>query len=149
MAGVPGPLCAIQRVLFAPSPSRDALSEAVSDAPQDRSSGPGSFQKKFPQTLEEVQQSHADQRVEVWFQDESRFGQQGSLTRVCADRGSRPRCPRQTEYKWVSLFGAVCPATSEFELPFVSRTPRGVAVSMCDGSALNLGVGGCGGSGFR
>jgi hypothetical protein len=51
--------------------------------------------------------------VEVWFQDESRFGQQGSLTHVWAKRGSRPACPRQTEYKWVYLFGAVCPATGQ------------------------------------
>ncbi len=49
----------------------------------------------------------------VWFEDESRFGQQGSLTHVWADRGSRPRRLRQTEYKWVYLFGAVCPASGE------------------------------------
>jgi len=29
---------------------------------------------------------------------------------VWAERGSRPRCWRQTEYKWVYLFGAACPA---------------------------------------
>ena len=51
--------------------------------------------------------------MEVWFQDESRFGQQGSLTHVWAQRGSRPRRWRQTEYKWVYLFGAVCPASGE------------------------------------
>jgi hypothetical protein len=47
----------------------------------------------------------------VWFDDESRFGQQGSLTHVWAPRGTRPRRWRQTEYKWVYLFGAACPAT--------------------------------------
>lgn len=33
------------------------------------------------------------------------------MTRVWADRGSRPRVIRQTQYKWIYLFGAVCPAT--------------------------------------
>ena len=30
-----------------------------------------------------------------------------------AERGSRPRCWRQTEYKWVYLFGAACPSRGE------------------------------------
>ncbi len=30
-----------------------------------------------------------------------------------ADRGSRPRRLRQTEYKWVYLFGAACPASGQ------------------------------------
>jgi transposase len=51
--------------------------------------------------------------VDVWFQDEARFGQQGTLTRVWAERGSRPRAYRQTEYEWVYLFGSVCPATGD------------------------------------
>lgn len=33
------------------------------------------------------------------------------MTRVWADRGSRPRAVRQTAYQWIYLFGAVCPAT--------------------------------------
>ena len=48
--------------------------------------------------------------MEIWFEDEARFGQQGSLTHVWGPRGSRPRRWRQTEYKWVYLFGAACPA---------------------------------------
>jgi len=32
---------------------------------------------------------------------------------VWADRGSRPRRLRQTEYKWVYLFGAACPASGQ------------------------------------
>lgn len=35
------------------------------------------------------------------------------MTHVWADRGFRPRRLRQTEYKWVYLFGAVCPTTGE------------------------------------
>lgn len=35
------------------------------------------------------------------------------MTHVWAERGSRPRCWRQTEYKWVYLFGAACPSRGE------------------------------------
>jgi hypothetical protein len=37
-------------------------------------------------------------------------GQQGSLTYVWAQRGSRPAAPRDQRYKWAYIFGAVCPA---------------------------------------
>lgn len=47
--------------------------------------------------------------VEVWWQDEARVGQQGTLTRVWAKRGSRPRAVRDRRYTWAWLFGAVCP----------------------------------------
>jgi transposase len=50
-------------------------------------------------------------RVEVWFQDEARVGQQGTLTRVWAERGSRPSAVKQTEYDWCYLFAAVNPLT--------------------------------------
>ena len=38
------------------------------------------------------------------------MGQQGTLTRIWARRGSRPRAPRDTRYQWAYLFGAVCPS---------------------------------------
>ena len=47
--------------------------------------------------------------IEVWFQDEARVGQQGTLTRVWAKRGARPRAVRDRRYTWAWLFGAVCP----------------------------------------
>lgn len=47
--------------------------------------------------------------VEVWFQDEMRVGQKGTLTRVWAARGSRPRVPRALGFQSTYLFGAVCP----------------------------------------
>ncbi len=36
--------------------------------------------------------------VEVWFMDEARVGQQGTLTRVWAPRGTRPRALRDHRY---------------------------------------------------
>lgn len=47
--------------------------------------------------------------LEIWFQDEARVGQQGTLTRVWAPRGTRPRAVRDTRYEWAYLFGAACP----------------------------------------
>lgn len=60
-----------------------------------------------------LQQAHPERRIELWFQDEARFGQQGCNSRVWARRASRPRAPRQTEYEWLYLFGAVCPASGQ------------------------------------
>jgi len=75
--------------------------------------------------------------LEIWFQGEpgkktvrgtvfpanARIGQQGTLTRVWAARGSRPRAPRDTRYEWTYLFGAVCPGrgtAAGLVLPFVN-----------------------------
>lgn len=66
-----------------------------------------------PPFVQEVKEQHPHKTVEVWFQDEARFGQQGTLTRVWADRGSRPTAVKQTEYEWVYLFASVNAATGE------------------------------------
>ncbi len=60
-----------------------------------------------------MKQQNPGKRVRIFFQDEARVGQQGTLTRVWAKRGSRPRAVKQTEYKWVYLWAAVEPATGE------------------------------------
>ena len=52
-------------------------------------------------------------KVRVWFMDEARFGQQGTLTNVWAKRGSRPTAVRQTRYEWCYLYAAIEPATGE------------------------------------
>ncbi len=49
----------------------------------------------------------------MWFEDEARFGQQGSLTRVWARTGSRPRAVRQTQYDYLWVLGAVCPQSGQ------------------------------------
>ena len=38
------------------------------------------------------------------------MGQPGTLTRVWAERGSRPAAPRDQRHTSASLFGAICPA---------------------------------------
>ena len=37
------------------------------------------------------------------------MGQQGTLTRIWARRGTRPRAPRDRRYDYAYIFGAVCP----------------------------------------
>jgi transposase len=53
--------------------------------------------------------------VEVWFEDEARFGQKGTLTTVWAERGTRPTAPKQTAYGNLHVLTAVCPATGRAE----------------------------------
>src|SRR3954451_19418943 len=80
------------------------------EAPEGRRGGPGGVQKSFAELVREALPEHARGKpVEVWFQDEARVGQQGTLTRVWARRGTRPRAPRDRRYAWAYLFGAVCP----------------------------------------
>lgn len=47
--------------------------------------------------------------IEVWFQDEARIGQKGTLAYVWARQGTRPRAVQDTRYASAYLFGAVCP----------------------------------------
>ena len=47
--------------------------------------------------------------LEIWFQDEARVGQQGSLEYIWAPIGSRPLAVRDNRHDSVYLFGALCP----------------------------------------
>lgn len=67
----------------------------------------------MPQRLAEIRSEHPDQRVLTYYQDEARFGQHGTLTRVWAKVGSRPPAIRQTQYEYLYVFSAVCPATGD------------------------------------
>jgi transposase len=63
--------------------------------------------------VESVKDAHPDKRIEVWFQDEARLGQQGTIARGWSPTGSRPRAVKQTRYDWVHVIGAVCPRTGK------------------------------------
>ena len=63
--------------------------------------------------VEEIARQHPGKRIEVWFQDEARFGQQGTLTRIWARTGSRPPAVKQTQYDWLYVIGAACPRTGQ------------------------------------
>ncbi len=89
--------------------------------------------------------------IEVWFQDEARVGQQGTLTYVWAETGSRPRALKDLRYEWAYLFGAVCAERGvgaalvlpranthamTLHLAEISRhvTPGAHALLICDGA---------------
>lgn len=84
------------------------------------------------------------------------MGQQGTLTRVWARRGTRPRAVRDTRYEWAYIFGAVCPAraaTAALVLPYTDTeamnlhlaeiartvTPGAHAVLVLDGAGWHGG----------
>lgn len=73
--------------------------------------------------------SAAGKPVEAWFQDEARIGQQGTLTRVWAECGSRPPAPRDQRYASAYLFGAVCPARG---------VGAGLVLPFANGAMMNL-----------
>ena len=71
------------------------------------------FRKIVPDQIQAIAEAHPDEETRVYFEDEARFGQQGTLCRVWARKGSRPRGVRQTQYKSLYLLTAVCPATGD------------------------------------
>ncbi len=73
------------------------------------------FKEQLPRQLDKVAKAHPNRRLRVFFQDEARFGQQGTTTNVWAPKGSRPSAVRQTEYEYLWVIGAVCPETGRSE----------------------------------
>jgi len=69
------------------------------------------FKEIVVEQIAAIAEQHPDQKVEVWHQDEARFGQKGSLTRVWARRGSRPRRVRQDGRESLYVLTAVCAAS--------------------------------------
>jgi len=52
----------------------------------------------------------AGTRIEIWFQDEARVGQQGTHAYIWAPIGARPLMVRDNRHDSAYLFGAICPA---------------------------------------
>lgn len=63
--------------------------------------------------IDKVNSAHPNKKVELCFQDEAHFCQQGIITRIWAKMGSRPRAVRQTRYECLYVVGAVCPDSGE------------------------------------
>lgn len=93
----------------------------------------------------------AGKPIEIWFQDEARVGQQGSIEYIWAPIGSRPPAVRDNRRDSVYLFGALCPARAvgaAIIMPTADReamsehlkeigtqvTPGAHAVLLCDGA---------------
>jgi hypothetical protein len=89
--------------------------------------------------------------VEIWYQDEARVGQKGSLSYVWSEVGSRPPMVRDNRHDTAYIFGAICPARGigaaivtpsvntycmNLHLAEISTqvTPGAVAAVICDGA---------------
>lgn len=69
------------------------------------------FTQSFAELVVEVlPAAAAGKPLEVWFEDEARVGQKGSIAYVWAPIGSRPPMLRDNRHDSVHLFGAICPA---------------------------------------
>jgi transposase len=113
------------------------------------------FQEVVPDQIQAIQEAHPDEQVQIWFEDEARFGQQGTLTRVWARRGTRPRGVRQNQYTFLYVLTAVCVSTGAasgliaptlnaavvnlFLEQFARELPSGVhAVLLWDGAGYHI-----------
>jgi hypothetical protein len=71
-----------------------------------------------------IPKDHDRSSIDIWFQDEARFGQQNTTTRLWAEKGSSPRAVRQQQCQYAYLFGSICPATGATEAivtPYVNK----------------------------
>ena len=70
------------------------------------------FKENFKTIVEEKLPGEVKQQglpIEIWFQDEARVGQQGTLSRVWAPIGSRPAMVRDNRRANAYIYGAICP----------------------------------------
>ena len=68
-------------------------------------------------------------RIELWWQDEARIGQQTKLTRRWARRGTRPSAPKDQRRSSAWLFGAICPAEGK---------AAGIVMPRCNSEAMSM-----------
>ncbi|MBV8076786.1 MAG: IS630 family transposase [Planctomycetaceae bacterium] len=114
------------------------------------------FREVVVDPIQALQEAHPDEEVPVRFEDEARFGPQGTLTRVWARRGSRPRGVRPTQSTSLPVLTAVCASTGAasglispalnaavvnlFLEQFARELPAGVhAVLLWDGAGSQIG----------
>ena len=115
------------------------------------------FKEIVVEQIDALAEAHPQKEVRPSFQDEARFGQKGTITRVWARRGSRPRAVRQTGFTSLYVLAAVCAATgamSALIMPalntevvnlfleqFSRELPAGVhAVLIWDGAGFHTGL---------
>src|SRR6516164_9949692 len=79
------------------------------------------FKEIVVEQIEAIAAAHPQEEVHTYFQDEARFGQKGTITRVWARRGSRPRAVRQTGFSSLYVLAAVCAATGAMSAAIMPR----------------------------
>jgi transposase len=115
------------------------------------------FQEIVVEQIDAIAEQHPDQEIRTYHQDEARFGPKGTLTRVWARKGSRPRAVRQTGFTSLYVLAAVCAATGSvsalimpewntavvnlFLEQFARELPAGIhAVLIWDGASFHTGA---------
>jgi hypothetical protein len=76
--------------------------------------------------------AHPDKPIEVWAEDEARFGLKPIARRVWAPRGQRPTCSGRARYEWLYVYGFARPragALVALPLPRVTAAPMGAALA--------------------
>jgi transposase len=66
------------------------------------------FKEIVVEQIQAIADEHPGRQLRIYFEDEARFGTQGTITRVWAPRGSRPRAVRQNGREWLYVLMAVC-----------------------------------------
>lgn len=116
------------------------------------------FKEVAAEQIRAIGQAHPEQEVRVYFEDEARLGQKGTLTRVWARTGSRPRGVQQIGYASLYVLTAVCASTGAatglispvlnaevinlFLEQFAGELPEGVyAVLIWDGAGYHTSEG--------
>ena len=114
------------------------------------------FQEIVVEPIDAIAGQHPDRELRVYFEDEARFGTRGTITRVWAPKGSRPRAVRQNGREWLYVLMAVGLSTGSasalimpelntvvlnlFLEQFARELPKGVhAVSIWDGAGYHAG----------
>ena len=64
-------------------------------------------EETFPNFLRNFHDEYPDNLIELWFQDETRFGQKTKISRVWSEIGSRRTAVNQNGFTCAYLFGAV------------------------------------------
>ena len=85
------------------------------------------FKKELPARLGTIAAEHPETRLQLWCQDEARFGQKGRTTCVWYERGMRPPGVVDQCFESLYLFAACRPGTDE---TFALALPRVSADAM-------------------
>jgi len=63
-------------------------------------------------------------KVDIWLQDEARFGQQNTTTKLWAKKGTRPLAVKQQQFEYAYLFGSICVTNGKSEamvMPYTNK----------------------------
>src|SRR5262249_20602101 len=115
------------------------------------------FKEIVVEQIDAIAAAHPGAEIRTYHQDEARFGQKGTITRVWARKGTRPRAARQTGFTSLYVLAAVCATTGSvsalimpelntavvnlFLEQFSRELPTGVhAVLIWDGAGFHTGA---------